>query len=346
MRIRWRNLELPNRVSVDRESFSDTYGQFIIEPFERGFGHTIGNGLRRVLLSSLEGTAIVWVKIPGISHEFMNIENVVEDVTDVVLNLKKLQVRYAGDEPIKMTLTCKKKGAITASMFQPEADAEIVNGDLVICTLSKDATVELEVEVRKGRGYLTAEENEHGGTRGATKTGRKDIDQEIGKIWMDASFSPVKRVRYRTEDTRVGKLTDYDRLFVELWTDGTVTPDHAIVEASKIYRKHLNPLVNYDMAGGEMPNTAEVPQPEDEEARKAEVELQKKLVMPIAELNLSMRSSNCLEAEQIKTVGDLVSRTESDLLNVRNFGKTSLKEIINKLTELGLQLGMQVSALQ
>ncbi|MCA9322948.1 MAG: DNA-directed RNA polymerase subunit alpha, partial [Planctomycetes bacterium] len=261
MRIRWRNLELPNRVSVDRESFNDTYGLFMVEPFERGFGHTIGNGLRRVLLSSLEGTAVVWVKIDGVSHEFQSIDEAVEDMTDIVLNLKQLRVSYEGDDAIHMKLDVKKKGAVTAAQFTTEKDAEIVNPDLHICTLSSDRTFSMEVEVRKGRGYLTAEENEHGSVRGASKTSRKDIDQEIGKIWIDAAFSPVRRVRYRTEDTRVGKLTDYDRLYLEVWTDGTVRPDHAVVEASKIYRKHLNPFVSYTDAGGDMPRPEAVERP-------------------------------------------------------------------------------------
>ncbi len=342
MRIRWRNLELPNKVSLNRDTFSDTYAEFSVEPFERGFGHTIGNGLRRVLLSSLESTAVVWVKIPGVQHEFMALEDVAEDVTDIVLNLKELKVRYGGDEPIRLTLNVKKKGPVTASDFVAEADAEIVNGDLNICTLSKEMDFSMEVEVRKGRGYLTAEENESGSVRGANKGPRKDVDQEIGKIWMDATFSPVLRVRYHIEDTRVGKLTDYDRLLIHVWTDGTVAPDHALVEASKIYRKHLNPFVSYDDAGAELPESDLVPEPTEEKASKEEEELMRLMAMPISELNLSMRSGNCLEAEQIRTVGELVCRAESDLLNVRNFGKTSLKEIVAKLIELNLTLGMQV----
>ncbi|MEZ6196009.1 MAG: DNA-directed RNA polymerase subunit alpha [Planctomycetota bacterium] len=340
MRIRWRNLELPNRVVVDRETFDDTYGKFSVEPFERGFGHTIGNGLRRVLLSSLEGTAIVWAKISGVEHEFMAIEDVVEDVTDIILNLKEVRVKYDGSGAIRMKMKVDKKGDVKAAEFVAEGDAEIVNPDQHILTLAKNRELELEVEVRKGRGYLTAEENEHGSVRGATRTGRKDLDQEIGKIWMDATFSPVRRVRYRTEDTRVGKLTDYDKLIIEIWTDGTLRPDRGLVEASKIYRKHLNPFVAYEDAGGDLATTADVPEPAQEEAKQQQDELGRLFELPIAELALSVRSSNCLEAEQIKTVGELVRRTESDLLNVRNFGKTSLNEIVAKLTELGLELGM------
>ena len=340
MRIRWRNLELPNRVSIDRGSFNDNFGVFTIEPFERGFGHTIGNGLRRVLLSSLEGTGVVWAKIEGVPHEFTAIDDVVEDVTDIILNLKQLRVRFEGDAPIRMKLNVKKKGDIKASEFVGEADAEVVNPDLHICTVAKDRDLNIEVEIRKGRGYVTAEENEHGSFRGASRTSRKDTDQEIGKIWIDSTFSPVTRVRYRTEDTRVGKLTDYDKLILEIWTNGTVRPDIALVEASKIYRKHLNPFINFEETGGEMPTTEEIvaapaPSPEEDE-------LMGKFLMSIADLNFSVRSRNCLEAENITTVGSLVQRTADDLLNVRNFGKTSLTEIQNKLEELGLSLGMTV----
>ncbi|MEE9393792.1 MAG: DNA-directed RNA polymerase subunit alpha [Planctomycetota bacterium] len=342
MRIRWRNLELPNRVSVDRDSVSDTYGKFLIEPFERGFGHTIGNGLRRVLLSSLEGTSIVWTKIEGVDHEFTAIDDVVEDVTDIILNLQEVQVKLEGDGPITMSLKATKKGPVTAAMFVPKGDADIVNPDAHILTLSRDRELDLEVEVRKARGYLTAEENEHGSIRGATTTGRRDIDQEIGKIWMDATFSPVQRVRYRTEDTRVGKLTDYDKLIIEIWTDGTTRPDSSLVEASKVYRKHLNPFISYSDAGGDMSTTNDVPEPAEEMARAEVDEKVKKFAMPIAEMNLSVRSNNCLEAEEITTVGALVHRTESELLNVRNFGKTSLNEIVAKLEEMGMHLGMQV----
>jgi DNA-directed RNA polymerase subunit alpha len=342
MRIRWRNLELPNRVTVDRDSLTDGFGQFYIEPFERGFGHTIGNGLRRVLLSSLEGTAIVWAKIAGVEHEFMAIDEVVEDVTDIILNLKEVKVRFEGSGPISMKLKVNKKGEVKASEFVAESDAEIVNPDAHILTLAKDRELEIEVEVRKSRGYLTAEENEHGSVRGATRTGRKDIDQEIGKIWMDASFSPVRRVRYRTEDTRVGKLTDYDKLVLEIWTDGTVLPDEALVEASKVYRKHLNPFVSYSDAGGDLATTEEVPEPAEEIVQQQQDELGQILSAPISEMQLSVRSSNCLDAEQINTIGELVRRTESDLLNVRNFGKTSLNEIVAKLEEMGLELGMDI----
>lgn len=342
MRIRWRNLELPNNVTVDRATFSESYGLFSVEPFERGFGNTIGNGLRRVLLSSLEGTAVVWLKIPSVQHEFATIDGVVEDVTDIVLAMKKVRVKFGGENPIKMTLNATKKGDVTAGMFTPEADAIIANPNLHICTLSKDMDLTLEVEVRKGRGYVTAEENEHGSFRGASKTSRKDLDQEIGKIWIDSTFSPVQRVRYRTEDTRVGKLTDYDKLILEIWTDGTVRPDEALVEASKIYRKHLNPFVSFEDAGGPIATTSDAPIAMPERRLEADGATAELLDKGIAELALSVRSSNCLEAENIATIRDLVQMTEADLLAMRNFGKTSLREIQLKLESLGLGLGMTV----
>ena len=345
MRIRWRNLELPNKVSVDRGTFSETYGVFTVEPFERGFGNTIGNGLRRVLLSSLEGTGVVWMKIPGVQHEFSTIDGVVEDVTDIVLAMKKVRVKYGGDNPIKMTLKASKKGDVTAGMFAAEADAVVINPNLHVCTLSKDLDLTIEVEVRKGRGYVTAEENEYGSFRGASKTTRKDVDQEIGKIWIDSTFSPVQRVRYRTEDTRVGKLTDYDKLIMEIWTDGTIRPDQALVEASKIYRKHLNPFVTFEDAGGPMSSTSESADsgPMPERRIEANGPIGELLAKPISELQFSVRSSNCLEAENITSIGELVQLTELDLLNMRNFGKTSLKEIQQKLESLGLSLGMTVT---
>lgn len=342
MRIRWRNLELPNKVTVDRGSFSENYGSFVVEPFERGFGNTIGNGLRRVLLSSLDGTAVVWLKIPGVQHEFSTIEGVVEDVTDIVLAMKKVRVKFDGENPIKMTLSAHQKGAVTAGMFVPEADAVVVNPNLHICTLSRDLDLTIEVEVRKGRGYVTSEENEHGSFRGASKTSRKDMDQEIGKIWIDSTFSPVQRVRYRTEDTRVGKLTDYDKLIIEIWTDGTVRPDEALVEASKIYRKHLNPFVTFEDSGGPIATTSEAAPVIVERRIEADAATTELLDKSITELALSVRSSNCLEAENIQTIRDLVQMTEADLLSMRNFGKTSLKEIQQKLESMGLGLGMTV----
>ena len=328
MRIRWRNLELPNRVTVNQETYSSEFGEFKIGPFERGFGHTIGNSLRRVLLSSLEGTAVTALRIEDVSHEFTAIPGVVADVTDIILNLKSLLVGMEGDAPIEISLQRSTAGAVTAGEFTVPGGAEIVNPDLVICTLADDTPLKLTAEVRRGRGYVTAEENE-------------PDDREPGVIYLDSIFSPVRRVSFRVENTRVGKLTNYDRLILNVWTDGTVTPDLALVEASKILRKHLNCLVHYPGPGTEV--QGEVAVEEDDTGVGLDVELMKKLSMPIHELSLSVRASNCIESENIRTVGELVVRDENQLLGVRNFGKTTLKEIHDKLGALDLMLGMDVS---
>ncbi len=338
MRIRWRNLELPSRVIVDRETLSPTYGRFYVEPFERGFGHTIGNGLRRVLLSSLEGTAVRWFKMGGATHEFQAVEGIIEDVTDIVLQIKQLLVKIPGDGPAMLRIRKREKGPITGRDIICEGDAEIVNPDLHICTLSKGIHFEMEMEASRGRGYVTAEENEAGGGRhsdSGARRGQKDGEQEIGKVWVGSIFSPVLRVKYETQETRVGKLTDYDRLAVEVWTNGTVRPEEALAEASKIYRKFLNPLCSFGSTGSEV---VESELPEIPTLTLADVEDGSMMDRPITDLDLSVRSNNCLEAEKIFTVGDLVRRSETDLLGVRNLGRTSLTEIKAKLEELGMSL--------
>ncbi len=351
MRARWRSFELPTRIVAERDSLTSTFGKFIAEPFERGFGITIGNSLRRVLLSSLEGAAVTSIKIDGVLHEFTAIPGIVEDVTDIVLNIKQLLVKVRTEEPRKLKLEVKRKGAVTAKDFQADAMVEIMNPDLHICTLSEETRFAMEIEVRKGRGYVTAEENE-------------TEDREIGVIPIDSIFSPVKRVRYRTENTRVGQLTDYDKLILEIWTDGTLSPELALVEAGKIMRKHLIPFVSYFEPGE--PLEAEAPEEEDalagsadrptnggEEGVKlaaaaveggAKPDLKTLLAKPIMDLDLSVRSRNCLESVNIKTIGDLVSHNDEDLLKIRNFGKTCHKEVEKKLQSLGLSLGMDVGA--
>jgi DNA-directed RNA polymerase subunit alpha len=337
MRIRWRNLELPTRVVVDRATLTDTYGSFTIEPFERGFGHTIGNGLRRVLLSSIEGTAATWLTLKSALHEFQPVDGVVEDVTDIVLAIKKLKVRLNGAGPALLRIRKNEKGPVTAADFTVEGDAEIVNPELVICTLHKKADFELDIEVARGRGYVTAEENEMGGGRHSDLNARrvsKEVDQEIGKVWLDSTFSPVLRVKYAIQDTRVGKITDYDRLVLEVWTDGSIRPEEALTEASKIYRKCLNPLVAYGSPGSEISagDVAAFP------AGGAELSHADLLATPIGALTLSVRAGNCLEAEKIGTVGELVQKSEEDLMQLRNFGRQSLTEVKQKLAELGLHL--------
>ncbi|MGH7177561.1 MAG: DNA-directed RNA polymerase subunit alpha, partial [Tepidisphaeraceae bacterium] len=234
MRIRWRGLELPSRVLRDPQASNETYGRFMAEPFERGFGTTVGNSLRRILLSSLEGAAITHIRLKGADHEFSSLPGVMEDVTDIILNVKSLIVKMDGDDPKDLKLISKKAGAITAGMIETDPSITIINKDLVIATLTEDVTFDMMLTVNKGRGYVTASEN------------IEDIDeQEIGLISVDSIYSPVTRVRYATEDARVGQKTDYDRLILEVWTNGTLSPEMALVEASKILRKHLNPFVQY-----------------------------------------------------------------------------------------------------
>ena len=328
MRITWRGLELPTRVESDEQVSTDCYGRFIIEPFERGFGTTIGNSLRRVLLSSLEGSAVESIKIAGVDHEFTTIKGVMEDVTDIVLNVKKLIVRMQDEGTRVMTVSADKAGPVTAGMIQCDPSIQIVNKELVLATLTEDVKFEMEMEVGSGRGYSPAAERINEMDR---------FDQELGRIEVDAIYSPVLRVRYKTEDTRVGQRTNYDKLILEIWTDGTVTPDMALVEAAKILRKYINPFIQYDTAGEE---TVEEEVHIEEETAGVDEELAAKLAMPIESLDLTVRSSNCLESNNIQTVRQLVRMTDADLLKIRSFGKTSLREVRRKLAELGLSLGM------
>jgi DNA-directed RNA polymerase subunit alpha len=328
MRITWRGLELPTRVERDNKMASDRYGKFLVEPFERGLGTTIGNSLRRVLLSSLEGSAVTSIKISGVNHEFTSIKGVMEDVTDIVLNIKNLTVRLQTEGPKMMKVTANKAGVITAADIVADPAIEIIDKDKAIATLTEDVNFELEMVVESGRGYMPAAERIAAADR---------YEQEIGRIMLDAVYSPVTRVRYTTEDTRVGQKTDYDRLILEVWTNGSITPEMALVEAAKILRKHINPFVQYSEIGDETVSgevTVDQPQP------KIGEEMQAKLNMPIQELELSVRANNCLESVKVETVRQLVKMTEAELLEVRSFGKTSLREVKRKLTDLGLSLGM------
>ncbi|MBW8015962.1 MAG: DNA-directed RNA polymerase subunit alpha [Planctomycetes bacterium] len=329
MRITWRGLELPTGVERDADVSSENYGRFYIEPFERGFGTTIGNSLRRVLLSSLEGSAVTSIKISGVDHEFTSIKGVMEDITEIVLNTKQIIVKLNDDEPKTITVSANKAGPVTASMIECDASVEIFNPDLVLATLTKNVKFEMEMEVCIGRGYSPAAERIAEADR---------FDREVGYIEIDAIYSPVTRVRYKTEDTRVGQRTNYDKLILEIWTDGTVSPDLALVEASKILRKYINPFVQYAEIGEETVEEEVVAIEEEESA--VDEELAAKLAMPIESLDLTVRSSNCLDAIDLECVGGLVKMTESELLKVRSFGKTSLREIQRKLADLGLTLGM------
>ncbi|MGC4074625.1 MAG: DNA-directed RNA polymerase subunit alpha [Nibricoccus sp.] len=313
--------ELPSKLTKVEEGATPTYGKFIAEPFEAGYGHTIGNSLRRVLLSSIEGSAISSIKIEGVNHEFQSIDGVVEDVTDIVLNLKKVLIVSEKREPINLSIKASKTGAVTAADIQADANIKIVNPDQVICTLEKGASFEAEVEIKTGRGYYPGEQN-------------KKEEQAIGVIPIDSLFSPVKLVKYSVENTRVGQITDYDKLILEVWTDGRINPDDALKQASSILAHHLdvfnrvsNEEYNFDT------QTSEV----SEEQNK----LRKLLNMSVNEIELSVRAANCLNNANITTVGELAMKTEQEMLKYRNFGKKSLNEIKEKLEALGLSLGMK-----
>ena len=328
MRIRWLGLELPTRVVRDESISTDTYGRFMIEPFERGFGTTVGNSLRRILLSSLEGSSITHVRIAGADHEFMSLPGVLEDVTDIILNIKGVVVDLDADVPKTMRVTRNEKGEVRAGDLECDAAITVINPEQLIATLTDDVKFSAELTVSRGRGYVPAAEY-------------TDEDADIGVIAVDALYSPVTRVRYRTEETRVGQKVNYDRLIMEVWTKGTTRPEDALVEAAKILRKHLNPFVQYYELGQLV--TAADPHREMVEAG-VDDEVRQKLARSVSTLELSVRAGNCLEAGKISTLGELVKMTEADLLELRSFGTTSLVEVKEKLSNVGLALGMGRSA--
>ncbi|MBL9118780.1 MAG: DNA-directed RNA polymerase subunit alpha [Phycisphaerae bacterium] len=329
MHVRWRGLELPAKVTLDGQSRSQTFGRFTAEPFERGFGITVGNSLRRILLSSLEGAAISKVSIKSqgkmITHEFSTIPGVLEDVTDILLNIKGLIVSMEGDEPKTLRLAAEGPGDVTAELIEGDASVTIHNPEKLIATLTDAVDFECTFTVKKGRGYEPASD-QYG----------RDIEQVIGEIPIDAIFSPVQRVRYACEDTRVGQRTNYQKLVLDVWTNGTVSPEMALVEAAKIMRKHLNPFVQFEVAGDATVSSEVLGK------AGADEELYRKLNMPVTDLELSVRASNCLESAKIQSVSELVQKTEDDLLAVRSFGKTSLREVKSVLESMGLSLGMQL----
>jgi DNA-directed RNA polymerase subunit alpha len=327
MHIKWRGLELPSSVQVDQHTLSPTYGKFVAEPFERGFGTTVGNGLRRVLLSSLEGSAVTQIKIRGAQHEFTTLPGILEDVTDIVLNVKSLVVKNHSDSTRVITVQRSTAGVITGADLETDADVEIVNKQHVLATLTTDVEFMMEMVVENGRGYVPATEH-------------SVRDHEIGIIPVDAVFSPVIRVRYDIEETRVGQKTNYDRLNLEVWTDGSVGPEMALVEAAKIFRRHLNPFVQYNELGKQVHATARGG------PGSAEAQLEAKLNQSVADLKLSVRAGNCLEGEGINSIRDLVQRNEDQLLEIRNFGETTLSEVREKLAMLGLHLGMRLPSNQ
>lgn len=327
MRIRWRGLELPNS-AVPAPDNTTTYGKFTAEPFERGFGVTVGNSLRRILLSSLEGSAVTLARFQGVQHEFTTIPGVVEDVTDIVLNIKSLVVKNHSPEPRKIRIERNKKGVVTGADIQTDEQVEIFNKDMVLATMTEDVPFLLEMTVENGRGFIPATEH-------------YQRNPEVGVIPVDAIFSPVTRVRYKIEETRVGQRTNYDKLILEIWTNGTTIPEMALVEAAKILRKHLNPFITYREPGPEMPpDRGSIAAMGDATGHfPLDLDLEDKLNQSLAELNLSVRATNCLESEGINTVRDLVARTDEQLLQVRNFGETTLLEVKERLQAIGLKLG-------
>ena len=313
--------ELPNKLTKVEEGATPSYAKFIAEPFEAGYGHTVGNSLRRVLLSSIEGTAISSVKIDGVNHEFQSIDGVVEDVTDIVLNLKKVLIVSQKRDALTLMIKANKAGAVTAADIQVESGVEIVNPDQVICTLDTKKNFEAEIEVKTGRGYYPGEQN-------------KKEEQAIGVIPIDSLFSPVRLVKYSVENTRVGQITDYDKLILEIWTDGRITPDDALKQSSSILKHHLDVFDRVSEEQFEFES-------QQSEVSEEQNKLRKLLNMSVNEIELSVRAANCLNNANITTVGELAMKTEQEMLKYRNFGKKSLNEIKEKLEALGLSLGMK-----
>ncbi len=324
MPIRLSRFEMPKRIEKIDAVPADNYAKFVAEPFEAGYGRTIGNSLRRVLLSSLEGAAISSIKIEGALHEFCSLPGVVEDVTDIVLNFKGVLLKMYSRSVRRLKISVKGPGEVTAGNIQTDGTVEILNPDHHIATLDKDGKFEAELEVQVGRGYCPADWN-------------KKEEQVIGLIPIDSLYSPVRRVKYAVENTRVGRRTDYDKLVLEVWTDGRVTPDDALTLSAAILRHHLDVFVSYDKDLVEFEESEKQVDPEREELRK-------KLNISVNEIELSVRAANCLNNANITTVGELAQKTEAEMLKYRNFGKKSLNEIKQKLSELGLTLGMTFDA--
>jgi DNA-directed RNA polymerase subunit alpha len=313
--------ELPKRLVKVDDTATDTFATFVAEPFETGYGHTIGNTLRRVLLSSIEGAAISSIRIEGVKHEFQSIEGVVEDVTDIVLNLKQVLIKSTKREPVRLAINVDKEGVVTAADIQADSNITIVNPKQLICTLDRKRRFQAEIEIKVGRGYCPADENKQEG-------------QAIGVIPVDSLFSPVRLVKYSVEQTRVGQMTDYDKLILEVTTDGRITPDEALKESAAIIKHHLDV---FDAVSSEQIEFAT----EGKEVSEEQNRLRKLLNMSVNEIELSVRAANCLNNANITTVGELAMKTEQEMLKYRNFGKKSLNEIKQKLEQLGLSLGMK-----
>jgi DNA-directed RNA polymerase subunit alpha len=315
------NLQMPQGVERDETTYSNTHGKFIIQPLERGFGATIGNALRRVLLSSLQGAAITHIRIDGVQHEFSTIPGVVEDVSEIVLNLKQVRMKLLNKKPDRVLCQIKGPGQFKSGDIQKfSADIEVLNPDHLIATLNKNTELKIELKIGRGRGYIPAEEN-------------AASDLPLGTVALDAIFNPIRKVNYLVENTRVGHRTDYERLILEVWTDGSITPDDALTYAGKILKDHIELFISFDVET----EKEEVPEIDEEAVR-----IRKLLKMNVDELELSVRSHNCLKAANIQTIGDLVKKDEPEMLKFRNFGRKSLQELAKILEEKGLHFGMDV----
>jgi DNA-directed RNA polymerase subunit alpha len=319
--MKWKSLQMPRDIQIEDATRTDKYSKFTIEPLERGFGTTIGSALRRTLLSSIQGAAPVAVRIDGILHEFSTIPGVYEDVTEIVLNIKRLRLKLLGDEPKTLRLEANKKGELTAGDIKTNGDIQILNPDLHIAQLTEDTKFKMEIDIGVGRSYVTSEQN-------------KRPDVPVGTIFLDAMFSPVQKVNFEVENTRVGQRTDYDKLILEIWTDGSLTPDDALCYASKTLKDHLQLFIKLD---------EELQMVEEEEVDETTLKIRNLLKTRVDELELSVRSSNCLRAANIQTLEDLVQKTEPEMLKYRNFGRKSLTELNTVLAELGLSFGMDIS---
>jgi len=322
MGIKWRDFQFPKKLECDEQTYTDTYGKFMAAPFERGYGVTLGNSLRRVLLSSIEGSAVSAVKIAGALHEVSAIPGILEDVPEIILNIKSLVINSHSKIPKTIYLKADKKGEVKAKDIEADETIEIINPELHIATLTKDTKLNIEMEVSRGRGYVAAEL-------------KKKEEKVSGFIPVDSIFTPVKKINYFVENTRVGQRTDYDKLIFEIWTNGSISPKDALLYASNILQRHLDIFVNF----GQLPEDIVEEEPE---MTKEEVALYEKLRLPISELELSVRSSNCLREAGIKIIADLVRKNEEEMLNFKNFGKKSLTEIQELLAGMGVTLGMQV----
>ncbi len=321
MGIKWRDFQFPKKIIIEEESYTPYYGKFIAEPFERGYGVTLGNSLRRVLMSSIEGSAVTAVRIEGVSHEFSAIEGVMEDVPEIILNIKNIVLKSYSKVPKKIYIKASGEKEVKAKDIITDDTVEVINPDLHIATLtSKSAKLNIEMDVGRGRGFVSAEFN-------------KKEDSPIGTIPVDSIFTPVKKVSFKVENTRVGNRTDYDRLIMEIWTNASIEPKEALIYAAKVFSKHLELFFSL----GEIAEEEEV-----EELTPEEIALYEKLKLPISELELSVRSANCLREANIKILADLVEKTENQMLSYRNFGKKSLVEIVNLLKGMGLSLGMKI----